>query len=154
MTKFIGTWIHQIDAKGRVSVPASFRTVVQAAGRNDVALYPSPFEAYVNGCGFDRIDSLANSIKDQLHPTAEEDDESLSLFGEIYGATFDGDGRIVLKDEFIQHANLSSHAAFVGVGHRFQIWQPEALQAARTQMRLRLVAKRKQPSQGDGGGQT
>ena len=152
MTKFIGTWNHQIDAKGRVSVPASFRAVVQATGRNDVALYPSPFERYINGCGFDRIDALAESITDQLHPTAEQDDESHSLFGEVYSATLDSDGRIVLKDEFIAHAGLTNQAAFVGVGHRFQIWQPDALQAARYEMRLRLAAKRKLPLIDAGGG--
>lgn len=151
MTKFIGTWIHQIDAKGRVSVPAAFRTVVQATGRNDVALYPSPFETYINGCGFDRIEALAESITDQLHPTAAEDDESHSLFGEVYSVAFDSDGRIVLKDEFIEHAQLTTQAAFVGVGHRFQIWQPEALKAARAEMRLRLAAKRRQTIPGAGG---
>ena len=38
---FIGTFVNKIDAKGRISVPASFRTVVQARGLTGVALYPS-----------------------------------------------------------------------------------------------------------------
>ena len=40
---FIGTFVNKIDAKGRISVPASFRTSLQSKGLNGVALFPSLF---------------------------------------------------------------------------------------------------------------
>ena len=38
MKAFIGTFINKIDAKGRISVPAPFRTVVQAKNLTGVAV--------------------------------------------------------------------------------------------------------------------
>lgn len=152
VTGFIGTWIHQIDAKGRVSVPASFRTVVQAKGRNDVALYPSPIEQpCIEGCGTDRIDLLIDSTKDEILPNLDDDSEYHLLFGEVRKITFDADGRIVLPDEFIQHAQLTDQAAFVGVGRRFQIWTPSALKVAREDLRRRVALKRRLPPVPGGG---
>ena len=43
----------------------------------------------------------------------------------------DGEGRVVLPDEFIASATLTDQAAFVGRGWKFQIWEPSLLASAK-----------------------
>ena len=46
----------------------------------------------------------------------------------------DENGRVRLPDELIAHAALKDSAVFVGMGSKFQIWEParfEAMRAAR-----------------------
>ena len=58
MKAFFGTFVNKVDAKGRVSVPAPFRAVIQARGQQSVALHPSLFEPCLEGAGFDRLREL------------------------------------------------------------------------------------------------
>src|SRR5262245_46905807 len=71
---FIGTFVNKIDAKGRISVPASFRAVVQARGLSGVALYPSLIgEKCIEGCGLDHIEKLADDQPDNPLPPVDQD---------------------------------------------------------------------------------
>lgn len=139
MRAFIGTFVNKIDAKGRVSVPASFRTVVQAKGLNGVALYAYPIEACVEGCGMDRIDSLVEAMPDRFDQLSSADDVAEAILAAAREAPFDSDGRIILPEELIAHAGLRERGAFVGKGRVFQIWDPDTL-AAMHEERMRRIA--------------
>jgi MraZ protein len=128
MKAFFGTFTNKVDAKGRVSVPAPFRAVIQGRGLTSVAVHPSLFEACLEGAGFDRFENLEQQIADSFVTTASNDAADL-IMGELRDLPLDGDGRIVLPDEFIAKANLSEQAAFIGQGRKFQIWEPAALTA-------------------------
>ena len=39
---------------------------------------------------------------------------------------FDGEGRIILPQQLLQHADITTMATFAGRGATFQIWAPEA----------------------------
>jgi MraZ protein len=147
MKAFFGTFVNKVDAKGRVSVPAPFRAVIQGRGLTNVALHPSLFEACLEGAGFDRFESLEQQIEDSFVPTGGNDAADL-IMGELRDLPLDGDGRIVLPDEFIARANLADQAAFVGQGRKFQIWEPSAL-AALKKAKLERVAAALKTAQGD-----
>ena len=125
MKAFFGTFTNKIDAKGRVSVPAPFRAVLQARGLTSVAIHPSLFEACLEGAGFDRFDNLLQGTKDAFVGAAADEAADL-IMGELRDLALDGDGRIVLPDEFIAKAQLTDQATFVGQGWKFQIWKPTA----------------------------
>jgi MraZ protein len=55
------------------------------------------------------------------------------IMGEARPSKFDEGGRIVLDAELLAKAGISDKAKFVGLGDRFQIWEPR---------RLRRCAKR------------
>jgi MraZ protein len=130
MKAFFGTYFNKIDAKGRVSVPAAFRAVLQARGLTGVAVHPALFEPCLEGSGYDRFENLLSGVADSFVP--KNTDEAAELVMEdLRDLPLDGDGRIVLPDEFIAKAKLKDQAAFVGRGHKFQIWEPGALAAAK-----------------------
>lgn len=43
------------------------------------------------------------------------------------GLALDGTGRVSLPKDLIEHAGLENKAAFVGLGSRFEIWNPDRL---------------------------
>ena len=142
MTAFFGTYTNKIDSKGRISVPAPFRAVIQGRGRTSVAIHPSLFEPCLEGAGYDRFEKLLSGLADGF--VAPSGDEAAELIMEdLRDLPFDGEGRIVLPDEFIAKAALKDQASFVGRGWKFQVWEPAALAAQRQQKLRRVTANLK-----------
>jgi MraZ protein len=142
MKAFFGTFINKVDAKGRISVPAPFRAVIQGRGLTSVALHPSLFDACLEGAGFDRFENLLSGFTDSFVSSARDEAAEL-IMEELRELPLDGDGRIVLPDEFIAKAKLKEQAAFVGRGWKFQIWEPAALADMKKAKLQRLAATMK-----------
>jgi MraZ protein len=145
MKAFFGTFTNKIDAKGRVSVPAPFRAVISGRGLTSVALHPSLFEACLEGAGVDRFENLLSGFTDSFMPPARDEAAEL-IMEELRELPLDGDGRIVLPDEFIAKAHLKDQATFVGRGWKFQLWEPAALAVVK-QAKLRRIAENLAPSE-------
>jgi len=128
---FLSTTTNGVDAKGRVSVPADFRTVV--AGEPGVFVWRSFDGPFLDGGGQRRMAELQEFV-DGLGPY---DEDRINLERVIFGGakllTFDGNGRVSLPREFADHAGLDGKATFVGMGRRFEIWSPEAYASAHEQ---------------------
>ena len=139
MKAFFGTFVNKVDAKGRVSVPAPFRAVIQARGLQSVALHPSLFDPCLEGAGFDRFENLESEMSDSFSPAPRNEIADL-IMAELRELTFDGEGRIVLPDEFIAKANFKDQAAFLGQGRKFQMWEPGALNALKQAKLARVAA--------------
>jgi len=139
MKAFFGTFVNKVDAKGRVSVPAPFRAVIQARGLQSVALHPSLFDPCLEGAGFDRFENLESEMSDSFSPAPRNEIADL-IMAELRELTFDGEGRIVLPDEFIAKSNLKDQATFIGQGRKFQIWEPAALAAVMKAKLQRVTA--------------
>ena len=138
MKAFFGTFVNKVDAKGRISVPAPFRAVIQGRGLMSVAVHPSLFDPCLEGAGFDRFENLLSGFTDAFVATARDEAAEL-IMEELRELPLDGDGRIVLPDEFITKANLKDQAAFVGRGWKFQIWEPAALADMKKAKLLRVA---------------
>ena len=71
----------------------------------------------------------------------------------------DGDGRIVLPEALRTHAGLSTHVAFVGLGSKFQMWEPARFEERRARAREKVHEHRRlfgagtRLDQGDRGGE-
>jgi MraZ protein len=74
---------------------------------------------------------------DQLGQFSESYDNLAALFADAQQLPFDGEGRVVLPEALVQHAGIADHAAFVGLGRTFQIWQPERFAAHQAELRER-----------------
>ena len=59
---FLSTYENKLDKKGRVSVPASFRSYLSSLGYNGVICYPSFNNQSIEACSQDRIEKLSNTI--------------------------------------------------------------------------------------------
>lgn len=131
MESFRGRFTNKIDAKGRVSVPAKFRSVAVAQGMNGVVCFPSFQGAFIEGGG-PAFSAEIDEMLDRLDPFSPERDVLASvLIGDSAELMFDADGRVVLPEELRAHANITDEATFVGHGRKFQIWEPKAYGAFR-----------------------
>ena len=70
---FLSTYENRIDKKGRVSVPASFRSYLSNLGYNGVICFPSFNNQSIEAWPQDRIEKISNSI-DALNPFEEKKD--------------------------------------------------------------------------------
>ena len=122
---FLSTYTNKIDAKGRVSVPSSFRGVLEESGFKGLICYPSPILNSIEGCGFNRIKKLSDTI-DALGPfSAERSAFSTSLLADSHQLSFDTEGRVILPINLIKFASIAEKVSFVGMGETFQMWDPD-----------------------------
>ncbi|RUY77700.1 division/cell wall cluster transcriptional repressor MraZ, partial [Mesorhizobium sp. M7A.F.Ca.CA.001.10.2.1] len=129
MDRFLSSTVSRIDAKGRVSVPAHFRAVVQKRGYSELyALRCLDLPAMDVG-GLDLLDRYEQRIalEDPFLQTA--DDMSFFCHGDGTFLKLDQDGRITMSDFLREHTGISAEVAFVGRGNFFQIWEPGRLAA-------------------------
>ena len=70
---FLSTYENKLDKKGRVSVPASFRSHLSNLGYNGVICYPSFNNSSIEACSQDRIEKISSAI-DSLNPFEEKRD--------------------------------------------------------------------------------
>ncbi len=121
---FLSTFENKLDKKGRVSVPANFRSYLSNLGYNGVICYPSFNNNCIEAWPQDRIEKISNAI-DSLNPFEEKKDYfATSILSESISLQFDGEGRISITDKLLKHAKIKSSMLFVGQGKTFQIWEP------------------------------
>ena len=121
---FLSTYENKLDKKGRVSVPASFRSYLSTLGYNGVICYPSFNNNCIEAWPQDRIEKISNAI-DYLSPFEEKKDYfATSILSESINLQFDSEGRILLSSKLLKHAKIKNSMLFVGQGKTFQIWEP------------------------------
>ena len=132
---FLSSYENKLDKKGRVSVPASFRSYLSSLGYNGVICYPSFNNQSIEACSQDRIEKLSNTI-DSLNPFEEKRDFfATSILSESISLQFDSEGRISLPSKLLKHARIKNSMLFVGQGKTFQIWEPTTFEKFRGQSR-------------------
>ncbi|MBB2200413.1 division/cell wall cluster transcriptional repressor MraZ [Gluconacetobacter tumulisoli] len=140
MSVFLGTHQNRLDAKGRVSIPASFRTALRAqaaAGESLVILRPSHQHPCIEAWPTAAFAALSQPL-DRLDMFSDDhDDMAAALYADAYPADSDREGRIILPDALKEHAGLTDSVAFMGLGRIFQIWEPAAAERRRAEARTR-----------------
>ncbi len=109
---FLSTYENKLDKKGRVSVPASFRSYLSNLGYNGVICYPSFNNLSIEAWPQDRIEKISNTI-DSLNPFEEK------------------------RDFFAKNSMI-----FVGQGKTFQIWEPTIFEKFRANARKKANSNR------------
>ena len=134
---FLSTYENKLDKKGRVSVPASFRSFLSNLGYNGVICYPSFNNQSIEAWPQDRIEKISNTI-DSLNPFEEKRDFfATSILSESINLQFDSEGRISLTPRLLKHAKIRNNMLFVGQGKTFQIWEPTIFE------KFKIKAKKK-----------
>jgi MraZ protein len=149
MDRFLSNSVNKIDAKGRVSVPGHFRSVLQKRGYGELyALRCLDIPAMDVG-GLDLLDRYEQRIaqEDPFHQAA--DDMSFFCHGDGTFLKLDQDGRITVTDFIREHTGIGAEVAFVGRGHFFQIWEPGRLSAYGAEARARLLKLRQGTKPGE-----
>lgn len=144
MDRFVSTFTNKIDSKGRISVPASFRAVLERDGyKGGVYCYPS-LDAPALDAGGERLAQKIDGLLAGLPDYSDERDElSVALYGDVQVLSIDGDGRIVIPESLRAHANIESQVTFVGLGEKFQLWEPARFEKRRAEARSKVQSTRK-----------
>jgi MraZ protein len=143
MDQFVSTFTNKIDAKGRVSVPASIRQVLVRDGGDSIYCYPS-LDSPALDAGGRRLISKIEGLLEGVAPYSDERDQlATALYGESETLKVDQDGRTMLSERLRKHAHLTTHATFVGLGDKFQIWEPRQFESYREQAREKVRDLRK-----------
>tara|TARA_B100000674_G_scaffold378027_1_gene320629 strand:- start:161 stop:625 length:465 start_codon:yes stop_codon:yes gene_type:complete len=122
---FLSTYENKLDKKGRVSVPATFRSYLNSMGYNGFIAYPSFNYSSLEACSQDRIEKLSSTI-DSLNPFEEKRDYfATSVLSESENFQFDTEGRVLISNKLLIHAKIKKSILFVGLGKTFQIWEPK-----------------------------
>ncbi len=134
---FLSSYENKIDKKGRVSVPATFRSYLGSMGYNGFVGYPSFNHPALEACSQDRIEKLSDTI-DSLNPFEEKRDFfATSVLSESENFQFDTEGRVSLSKKLLHHAKIKDNVLFVGLGKTFQIWEPKSFE------KFKLFARKK-----------
>lgn len=136
---FFSTFESAIDAKGRVSVPASFRAALGGASR--VYVWPA-FDG--RGCLEAGGEALMNDYRQILARMSPHDParEAIahSIFGRSADLKMDEPGRIKLPDSQLAAAGIKKDIIFSGAFDRFRIWSPERFAAYDAEMSAQASA--------------
>ena len=124
---------HKVDTKGRVSIPASFRRVLEAGDPNWksgetpelVIVYGDHRRSYLECYTMQAIDEVDDKI-DALPRGSMERKMLQRLFhGQSFPTSVDETGRLVLPAKLRQKIDLEGEAFFIAAGDTFQIWKPQ-----------------------------
>ena len=135
--RFRGESHHKVDGKGRVSIPALFRRVIELGDPNYiegltpelVIVYGDHRRNYLECYTIQAINELDLKI-DALPRGSMERRMLQRLFhGQSFPTMVDDTGRLVLPLKLRKKINLETEAFFIAAGDTFQIWKTETYEA-------------------------
>ena len=128
MDRFVSNITLRLDSKGRVSIPAVYRSVLARDGFDGLYCYPTLDQPAIDAGGNALLAEIERLIG-RFPPYSKEREELLvALYGTSETLRIDGEGRVSLTDGLKGHAGISDVISFVGLGHKFQIWEPGRFQ--------------------------
>lgn len=145
--KFRGSFDQKIDGKGRVSVPASFRKVIEAsdpdfaaASKSDtikgspasvVVIFGDHRRNYLECRSIRSMDVIDAGIDALLDGSKEREYLEELYYAQSVTLQVDDDGRIILPQRVREKIGLDGETLFVAAGERFEIWKPETYEAVK-----------------------
>jgi MraZ protein len=126
--KFTGQFDFSLDAKGRASIPARIREIVELYGMKSVTLRFfrergfSWIRAYPTSYYNDEVLGKLSSLEGE---TLQETFEIMRLTASCQQAKIDAQGRLNIPDEWLKRLSITKEIRFVGMGNFFDIWQPD-----------------------------
>lgn len=116
---YVGEFSHSLDARNRVTVPATWR-VPGDEGAFYLA-WPHP-----EGCIAVYPPEVQEELIAKARSLRQSDLKGQALLRKLFGKGFkfgcDKQGRILLPDPLIKHAEIGKKVWLVGLGRNFQIW--------------------------------
>lgn len=132
---FQGSALNAVDAKGRVSVPAFLRGVIERRG-DARTIVLAKHESFPCLSAYDPAYAALKHLKlerllekEETGPDAqlEYQQRNLMAFAATEEVPYDSSGRVVLPPMMRRKGQLEELALFLGAGETFQIWNPALL---------------------------
>ena len=137
---FIGQFVHTLDDKSRIALPAKFRPrledgVVMTAGTDgQMLVYPR-----------DEFEKLAEKVNGLPLMGPEAATLRRMIFVNAADAVPDKQGRVIVPELLLLHVGITGEAGreavIVGVGKFIEVWNPVAWQRAREEVTATAAQK-------------
>jgi MraZ protein len=128
MDRFVANFTLRLDSKGRVSIPGAFRALLTRDGFEGLYCYPALDRPAIDAGGSALMQEIEALVGRFAAYSNERERLALALYGTSETLKLDGEGRVVLSESLKRHAGITDAVAFVGLGQKFQIWEPGRFQ--------------------------
>jgi len=127
---FRGQFLHSIDKKGRLSLPARFREKLEADGEGRVVIAPWPFDECLHVYPLSAWEELEGKIAALPRLNTQ-----INLFRRMYisraqDLDIDASGRVRVPADMQQHAGLDGEGLWAGMGSHIELWSKPRLDSA------------------------
>ena len=122
---FRGQFVHSIDSKGRVSLPARFRETVLATGDARLVLTPAPSDPCLH------LYPLADWVEfERKIAELPRFDPHIVRFRRMYVSAaleceLDGSGRVLVSPDYRERAHLAKEVLLAGMGRHIEVWSKD-----------------------------
>jgi MraZ protein len=126
LTGYLGSYLHQLDEKGRIALPAAYRRNSGEEGfvlihALEPALFLYPASTWT---------TVEERLSELMRRQPEARSSILSLTANAVEVVPDKQGRILIPERLQRAVKLSGEALIVGVLDKIEIWNPEAFEGA------------------------
>jgi MraZ protein len=126
---FVGEYLHSVDSKGRLALPARFRAKIERGAvltqGVESCLYVFPTETW---------EQKGRELAEAAIDPAQRRRIERRFFGMAFECELDGQGRIVVPAKFRAYAGLNGEAAVVGARDRIEVWSAERWESYASEM--------------------
>ena len=127
---FVGEYLHTVDSKGRLALPARFRAKIERGAvlsrGFEPCLYIYPLETWERNS--QRIAEAAINAEQRRRIERR-------FFAMAFEIELDGQGRVVIPAKFRHYAGLNGEATVLGARDRIEVWNTERWEAYTAEMR-------------------
>ena len=126
---FTGEYEHRLDDRGRLAIPAAYRTFFEHGG----FLLPGPdgqIELYTPD-GY-QMEKQVRTIGDKRRASARR--LARSFFGRARRVEIDRQGRILIPPQLRDERSLDGATVIVGMGEYLEIWSADTWQAEQAEI--------------------
>ncbi|MDX9863563.1 MAG: division/cell wall cluster transcriptional repressor MraZ [Anaerolineaceae bacterium] len=116
---FLGQFVHAIDDKGRLTIPAGFRGLL-----DDGAYITQGFDPNLMVLTYPSFQTLYDRVNKLSMTDPKARDLKRLIFANAAEVKLDNAGRILIPQFLREVASLDNNALVVGVGKHFEIWSP------------------------------
>ena len=126
MTGFLGSFLHQLDEKGRLALPAQFRRNAEGGEfvlirSYETALFLYPAQAW-------------SDVSQELHELWDKNPRSRHFVRNITSRAQqtvpDNQGRILIPAHLQREAQFEREVLIVGTLHKIELWNPQLFERA------------------------
>ena len=118
---FLGEYEHSIDTKGRVAVPAKFRTQLEGG-----LVVTRGFERCLQVYPMEQWQALSERVSSLSLGSTEARQLRRLLFASAFDTELDKQGRILLPAGLREYASIGDTAVVAGMNTYFEIWSQDA----------------------------
>lgn len=144
MDGFVSNYTMRLDSKGRISIPAPFRAALAREGFSGLYCYPALDRPALEAGGKALLAEIEAMITHFALYTEERQRIATALYGTGEMLRIDPEGRVALPEPLKNHAEIADAVSFVGLGIKFQIWEPKRFQSELAEATAKVRAIKQQ----------